>query len=279
VRSQELPSIQRGGKRRAAISLMKLGVVSRLVTNGMPKPAFGESLEGGVGGSGKKIGCWGLESPEADALLRLDDKLVKVVHFVRHGQGQHNVENKRSGKLRACLNASLFDATLTEQGIAEAKALRPLAEKIKPSIVLVSPLRRSLQTATLGFGMTSPPPRFIAREEIREVLGCEAEKRTPVRISSASYPMVDFSSISEEDPEPNTLIETPGHLKDRTRLFLKELSEREETNIAVVSHSLFLLSLFNCDIVECNSEYLKRFFNTAELKSAVLDFRSYARES
>jgi broad specificity phosphatase PhoE len=64
--------------------------------------------------------------------------------FVRHGQGFHNSED----------NLTLFDAELTDQGISEAvkagEAIVETSNKLGkwPNLVVVSPLTRTLQTAT-----------------------------------------------------------------------------------------------------------------------------------
>mmetsp|Transcript_18787 Transcript_18787/g.28150 ORF Transcript_18787/g.28150 Transcript_18787/m.28150 type:complete len:238 (+) Transcript_18787:391-1104(+) len=212
--------------------------------------------------------CWKLGTSEADEALSRGGN-VKVVHFVRHGQGEHNVRNKLASKVVNCGNMDIFDARLTSQGEAEAAALQGITKSLSPDVIFVSPLRRTLQTATLGFKYVSAP--MIAVESLREVYGCTAERRRPISISSSEFPRVDFSGVEDSDPYGTALLETPSHLVERELDFLEFLKTREEKNIGVVTHSLWLLSLFR-DSLDCDDEEIKRFFKTAELKSVVIEF-------
>ncbi|MGB8000669.1 MAG: histidine phosphatase family protein [Anaerobacillus sp.] len=61
--------------------------------------------------------------------------------FIRHGQGEHTVDLPESLQLR--------DPDLTQEGVSQAKSLQtqfPLTER---DIVVISPLRRTLQTASI----------------------------------------------------------------------------------------------------------------------------------
>jgi len=211
-----------------------------------------------------------LGSEEAERALKEGGPKVKVVHFMRHGQGYHNVRNKIVGKIAACTDSALFDAQLTEQGKAEAALVQAKVPELRPEVVLVSPLRRTLQTATIAFHDAKAP--FVAYEDLREVYGCTAEQRRPVSVAKMDFPVVDFSRVQgDEDPEPSALLENPLHLVERQKHFLEILEQREESNVAVVTHSLWLLSFFR-DSVSCDDERIKEFFRTGEVKSAVIKF-------
>lgn len=69
---------------------------------------------------------------------------TQTIHFIRHGQGEHNIES--SGYL-------LADAVLTAVGRAQVQELRDSAALANnpPQFVAVSPLRRTMQTALLAF--------------------------------------------------------------------------------------------------------------------------------
>eukprot|EP00756_Hemistasia_phaeocysticola_P045887 Hpha_TRINITY_DN19647_c0_g1::TRINITY_DN19647_c0_g1_i1::g.186159::m.186159 len=87
---------------------------------------------------------------------------VRVV-FIRHGQAEHNVAHEYDIK----------DPLLTGLGREQAQALGgqehlESALKQEGSIVVVSPLRRTLQTALLGFGQRTPPARFVLKAEVQE---------------------------------------------------------------------------------------------------------------
>jgi broad specificity phosphatase PhoE len=74
------------------------------------------------------------------------------VHLVRHGQGLHNVEAALRG-MEAYKMQSLMDAPLDETGRAQAAAVgaRIRESAMTVDLVLVSPMTRTLQTATEMF--------------------------------------------------------------------------------------------------------------------------------
>ena len=84
---------------------------------------------------------------------------TKRVHFVRHGEGHHNVHSTRwfdeKKKGNPWQHASCpIDPGLTDLGVTQAKELNERSERelgAGPQVVVVSPLLRTLQTATLGF--------------------------------------------------------------------------------------------------------------------------------
>jgi broad specificity phosphatase PhoE len=75
-----------------------------------------------------------------------------------------------------------------------------------PEVILVSPLRRALMTATDLFfhsksGSGGRSPRFIALEALREKrTGFCADERSPVEVLEAEFPHVDFSDLRRSDP-------------------------------------------------------------------------------
>ena len=77
----------------------------------------------------------------------------KRIHFVRHFEGEHNVADE-SGFL-------IPDAALTPKGEQDARLLSndlafrgEAGEAELPQLVVASPMRRTMQTAALGFGGT-----------------------------------------------------------------------------------------------------------------------------
>ncbi|GLC37740.1 hypothetical protein PLESTF_001519300 [Pleodorina starrii] len=79
-------------------------------------------------------------------------RYTKVVHFVRHGQGFHNVAghiNHDNYKLW-----DYADAHLTELGWQQAEQLgrHVVATRLPVDLVVVAPLQRALETAVAAFG-------------------------------------------------------------------------------------------------------------------------------
>jgi broad specificity phosphatase PhoE len=61
--------------------------------------------------------------------------------FVRHGQGEHTLDLPKS------LHTS--DPALTEEGVIQAKALRKQLPLSQSDMMIISPIRRTLQTAQI----------------------------------------------------------------------------------------------------------------------------------
>ena len=104
---------------------------------------------------------YSLGPPNSGFSLFLAER-TKKIHFIRHAEGEHNAETKRTGSNACLLRGSqqamehkLWDARLTPTGIEQAQKLRThLATR--PSggrsftafdLVVVSPLTRTCETA------------------------------------------------------------------------------------------------------------------------------------
>ena len=74
----------------------------------------------------------------------------KTIYFIRHGESEANAA-RLEGNGAAYL---LEDALLTSKGERQARELmsNPAFRGAPPQLVLVSPMRRTMQTAMLGFG-------------------------------------------------------------------------------------------------------------------------------
>ncbi|KAI4681932.1 hypothetical protein J4E81_009693 [Alternaria sp. BMP 2799] len=90
------------------------------------------------------------------------------VHIVRHAQGEHN----------ATRNYSIRDAVLTEKGKEQCRALSSAFRHHEEiDIVFASPLRRTIQTASLSFGpvLARKEVPFVLLPALQEVsnIGCD----------------------------------------------------------------------------------------------------------
>jgi broad specificity phosphatase PhoE len=143
-------------------------------------------------------------------------------------------------------------------------------------VVLVSPLTRTLETATLMFpaGTTPPPPRFVAVELCREAHGGHpCDQRRPISVIRPEFPHVDFSGVeTDEDTWHNPdRRETVREVSNRCDKFLAVLRARPERNLVVVSHGVFLETLLNRCGLTCTDESIKnRRFENAEMRSVVI---------
>ncbi|XP_010519148.1 PREDICTED: phosphoglycerate mutase-like protein 1 [Tarenaya hassleriana] len=215
----------------------------------------------------------------------------KVIHLVRHAEGIHNVEVDKNKK--ALFSPSLSDAQLSPLGWKQVTERRRevhesgLLKRIE--LVVTSPMQRTIQTATGIFGkehkskhnISSPTsianyPPIIAFELCREQLGMyPCNRRGSVSKYIPKFPEIDFSLIESEEDQmwQADAMEKVEQVAARGMQFLKWLWEREENEIAVVSHGIFLQETLlafadNLD-PSVKSKLCKRFLN-CELRSVII---------
>jgi broad specificity phosphatase PhoE len=212
---------------------------------------------------------------------------IKTLHFVRHGQGFHNLMAdiaKKEG--RKWVNFSktednpyfmseILDAPLTEKGRRQALTLQPIVQKMKdqPELIAFSPNCRALQTGMLVFEHLSGKVPFVAHEMIREENGVHVcDKRRPKSRQEHEFPMIDFSLLETEEDVLflSDRRETKIEVASRVYNFLEWLESRTENHVGVASHSAWLLTAFNANF-KCD-ESLKGWFQTGEMRSAILEF-------
>jgi broad specificity phosphatase PhoE len=230
------------------------------------------------------VKAYALDDPKAPSN---DAGNVKVVHFVRHGQGFHNLMAdlaRTAGRdwvqftntpENPYIMPEILDAPLTEKGRQQAYALQPLVRSMlnKPELVVFSPNCRALQTGVIVFEDLIGATPFLAHEMVREENGVHiCDKRRPVSRQMAEFPQVAFGLLeSEEDPLfRDDVRETKLQVGERVYKFMEWLAQREEKHVAVNSHSGWLLTVFN-GICECDPA-LKGWFQTGEMRSVKLEF-------
>jgi len=154
--------------------------------------------------------------------------LRKNVIGIRHGEALHNVV----GKIYSDKVYQQFeDTTLTTNGMRQAINANIPA----PDIVLVSPLTRTLQTATLMFPNVPIYALECLKEYPQNIEICN--RRSSIRIISMLFPHVDFSDCQTDmQPWPND----PPTPHDNMSEFYDKLSTYEANNVAVVTHSSWL---------------------------------------
>jgi broad specificity phosphatase PhoE len=193
-------------------------------------------------------------------------------HFVRHAEGVHNVAGSISYdnyKLE-----EFYDAVLTENGINQCKNLskKCLESRVLDDIdlLVVSPMRRTLQTASFAFPGLLSKANWIALDEIREQTGLHpCDRRHPISQLSRGFGHVDFSFVAA-DHDPlyglyNNVREPEEAVCERAKNFLRWLEAREEKNIIVVTHSGFLKVLFD-QVLDVDHEE-RIFYSNCELRS------------
>ena len=189
----------------------------------------------------------------------------KIIHFQRHATGWHNVYGEVNKK--EYLRDDLMDATLSDDGLLECSAVPKLSAK-SAELLLVSPMRRTLQTATLSFPHLINQIPWISLECLREVTGMHpCDRRLSILEHAHAHPHVDFSLVEDiDDPLYQKYTDTGTREPDsdvmvRCEQFLSFLCARTETEVVVCTHSAYLRVLFNNIFTLQNPEDCKKYRN------------------
>ncbi|KAF5551637.1 phosphoglycerate mutase family [Fusarium mexicanum] len=177
-----------------------------------------------------------------------------VIHCIRHGQGFHNVG-------AGCY--TLPDPRLTPMGEEQNMELREAAfsDQLKISLVLASPLRRTLQSAYLIFqpaleGSNKCQPEIIAIPDAQETSDDPCDVGTDPSVlrkvvSESNWP-VDLSLVKDGwnvkslgtrySPESNAIAARACDARIFIRQKIRQLIEQGDTDpqVALVTHGGFL---------------------------------------
>jgi broad specificity phosphatase PhoE len=166
---------------------------------------------------------------------------------IRHGEAIHNVLYDHIG---TDAFTQFQDTTLTSRGMLQALEARLKVPGI--DVVLVSPLMRTLQTASVIF----PGVKMIALDELMEYpQNTEiCNQRSEISDLTNLFPHVDFSYTSQDNGFG--VKDADAHLEKQTEKFNKILkSFTPNTNkIAIVSHSSWLKHYINGTIGDIYQE-------------------------
>ena len=216
----------------------------------------------------------------------------KIVHFQRHGQGYHNLLgdilrdagvnpdiDSKDPSINPWIRPEIVDAPLTETGKWQCEQQRSVASNLNLELVVVSPLARTIQTAKLSFVdyYGSPLIPWIAHEACREEMGVlTCNKRRPLSQIMAEFPDLQYNEMTEQDTLWNAA-SRESHLSKSERIYdflVNFIAQREEFNIAVVTHSAWLFHTLNA-VVDCGNDLcLASWFLTGEIRSVKLTFSS-----
>lgn len=152
------------------------------------------------------------------------------------------------------MNDEHLDAHLTQRGRLQAATAGSslLQTTPAPQMAFVSPMSRTLQTATIALSKCAELNiPLIAEESIRERIGVHpCDKRSAREDIEKLYPGVDFSRIENG---PDTIWteqrETEDTLAARGKTFFLSLLKHPETTFAVFTHSSFLYNTINRSFV------------------------------
>ena len=234
-------------------------------------------------------------------------KVTKRIHFIRHGEGFHNVVlqewRQRPDYVPGTLpdNLDIYtDALLTPTGEKQAVSLQDyIAVNCQTvSLLILSPMRRATQTGLVAFTRLieerwenkSTPLKIIAKEEAHErsyPVACdkrldlkdlkkyffESEASKYGNMLSTNGLDLDYTEIlSESDPLWGKGLEKEELLSVAKRgcKLMKWIYETNDMEVAIAAHSYLLQSIFEAVMVNKNST--NTWFATGEIKSCDVTF-------
>jgi broad specificity phosphatase PhoE len=168
--------------------------------------------------------------------------MSKNIYCIRHGIAEHNMNYLKYGS-STFYDPQFVDTSLVQEGFNQAKQLGETWKDIDTiELVIVSPLKRTLQTACEIFKDKQVP--MIALEYVREFpLGKHTcNKRSSKDMLVAKYSHINFDSLqsNQDDIWMSHREETIEELNLRIQKLKEFIASRSETNIALVNHSSFI---------------------------------------
>jgi len=240
---------------------------------------------------------------EASHAVRDHESYDKILILMRHGEAKHNVFERRYAQENGTTMEEAnvhgdypVDPVLTGKGCGQMLDLSRRTATffnndtgLQPDLVVVSPLRRAIQSAYIAFpthtaltSLTNTP--WVCHPGCME----QANGNKSEFVSSSSeleemFPGVDFVMFDESlvdngdvdgvnGREKVPLFESKIDLMGRTDEFLRWIKEREERVIVVSSHATWLQSLCAFSLkYEPESKGIE-MFKKGEMRSVGLKF-------
>lgn len=228
---------------------------------------------------------------QAGFSLFLQERCQRIF-FIRHAEGVHNeaesestMEPKNAILMKENSGFVYWDPKLTKKGENQCLNLKSsirgssvwgFNKPLNLDLVVVSPTTRTLQTAFLSLGTPDTPgaPPFIANELCREHISeAMCDGRSTITSLKRKFQGVDFSLVADDEDTMFLKKETEEDVEERGREFLKWLCGRQETHIAVVTHSIFLKTLlkqFATNVSEQDRSEIHQSWVNAEMRSIML---------
>jgi broad specificity phosphatase PhoE len=186
--------------------------------------------------------------------------------LIRHAQALHNVAG----------DWSFHDPKLSDLGEQQS---RELHESLKASeignqvdLIVVSAMRRTLQTATIGLDwLIKKGVPVLPDANWQENADKPCDTGSPISVMQQEFPNYDFSTVDPSYPDKTTNLAsnpyafTQKAILARGQTCLAALYDRPEKVIAVVSHSGFLRTAV-CNRMFFNADWRVFTFDEEEMK-------------
>ncbi|KAK1983131.1 phosphoglycerate mutase [Colletotrichum cereale] len=166
--------------------------------------------------------------------------MPQTVVLIRHAQALHNVDQ----------DWNIHDPDLSSLGLEQCQELRDdLLQRFgdeTDALIIVSPMRRTIQTALLSLDwLIKKGVRIQADARWQENSAKPCDTGSSIANLEAEFPNVDFSTVDRVYPDKTSLAGaeyafTKEAILRRAREGVCSIRERKENFIFVVSHSGFL---------------------------------------
>ena len=190
--------------------------------------------------------------------------MSKTLYCIRHGLSLHNKLYEKYGST-TFYNPDYIDTMLLPEGKKQAINLSNNWIDInKIELVIVSPLKRTLETANYIF--KNHNIQIIALEMCREypMTLQTCNKRSNKEELELLYPNIDFSDLktNKDNFWNNKEEETIQSLNQRIENFKLFIKNRKENHIALINHSSFIGQMKDNNIkyLDKGDEELKHCF-------------------
>eukprot|EP00566_Odontella_aurita_P019216 CAMPEP_0113549816 /NCGR_PEP_ID=MMETSP0015_2-20120614/13645_1 /TAXON_ID=2838 /ORGANISM="Odontella" /LENGTH=314 /DNA_ID=CAMNT_0000450571 /DNA_START=379 /DNA_END=1323 /DNA_ORIENTATION=+ /assembly_acc=CAM_ASM_000160 len=152
-----------------------------------------------------------------------------------------------------------------------------------PELVVVSPLKRAVQTALLSFPSLSPgcvhDTPWVCHGSLMERAGLKADFVSPADELEAIFPGIDYSQYREiinpevvNSLEGRNIVESKKELLQRTDEFLGWIKAREERVIVVASHSTWFQSFCGFTLRNEPEGHGSEMFGEGEMRALAIKF-------
>jgi len=175
------------------------------------------------------------------------------IYFIRHAQSKFNAAFEPDAP-----DPMIFDAPLSPLGEDQAIEARAHIRALDITSIIVSPMTRTLQTATLIFEGAHP---ITINANIREQLTNSCDVGSAPHLLTAKYPHLDFTHLDKiwwhdrEKDHRGISVEPHTVLQQRADEFVEFLITNNTHSTAIVTHGNFIhattgIQPENCEIIK-----------------------------
>ncbi len=175
------------------------------------------------------------------------------IYFIRHAQSKFNAAYQPGDP-----DPLIFDAPLSPLGEVQAIGTRKHIKDLDINKLIVSPLTRTLQTATLIFKNAYP---VAINATIREQLSFSGDVGRAPHELTRDYPHLDFDHLEEhwwhegKNNQHGYAVEPHSSLQQRADQFAAFLTASNTRSTAIVTHGNFIHTITgiqpeNCEIIK-----------------------------